>query len=85
MPGNEEVHAVVQKVCPDGKHGPYATATEERLGSITFSLDGSVWNEEGAPELGEIVVLSKLRKKRAGWKAMCGRRYRPSDEPSKEQ
>lgn len=80
MPEKDVVQAVVQKVYPDGRHGPYAIATVESLGSITFSLEGSVWDEEDVPEPGEIVMLSKLRKKRAGWKAMFGRRYRPSDE-----
>lgn len=78
---NEEVvRAVVQRIYLDGKHGPYAVATTEELVSITFSLDDSVWEGEDAPELGEVVLLSKLRKKRAGWKAMHGRRFRLSDE-----
>lgn len=85
MSETDVVQAIVQKVCPDGRHGPYAIATAERLGSITFSLEGSVWNEEGVPEPGEIVFLSKLRKKRAGWKAMHGRRYRPSDEQHQQR
>jgi len=80
MPEKDMVQAVVQKIDSDGRHGPYAVATAEGLGSITFSLEGSVWNEEDVPEPGEIVLLSKLRKKRAGWRAMFGRRYRPSDE-----
>ena len=80
MPGNEVI-AVIQKVCLNGRHGPYVIATAEGLsGSITFSLESSVWKEDERPELGEFVVLSKLRKKRAGWKAMSGRRFCLDDE-----
>jgi len=80
MSEEDVVEAVVQKITSGGRHGPYVVATTEDLGSITFSLDASVWDEEDVPDPGEIVCLSKLRKKRAGWRAMYGRRYRPSDE-----
>lgn len=74
------IKAVVQSVVPDGKHGAYAVATSENIdGSITFSLKPPIWNEE-APESGEVVLLDKVRKKQAGWKANEVRYLRPSDE-----
>ncbi|MBM3271908.1 hypothetical protein FJY94_01320 [Candidatus Kaiserbacteria bacterium] len=79
MSKNESVQAVVHNVIRNGKHGPYAVASDEKLGSITFALDSAVWHEEDDPEPGEVVFLSKLRKKRAGWKAMEARRLRPSE------
>lgn len=81
MPQSESVQAFVQSVITDGKHGPYAVTStgNKELGSITFALDGKVWVEEDFPEPGEIVFLSKLRLKRAGWKAMEARRIRPSN------
>ncbi|MES3004525.1 MAG: hypothetical protein V4690_00260 [Patescibacteria group bacterium] len=73
--------AIVQKVFPEGKHGPYAKArSEEVAGSITFSLDISVWKEDRTPQEGDKVVLSKVRGKRAGWRAESGRFFKPSDE-----
>ncbi len=78
---NDAVHAVVQRVISGGRHGPYAVARSEKVeGSITFSLLGSVWQERVAPEPGEIVYLTDLRRKRAGWRAMGGRYLRPSDQ-----
>ena len=75
------VSAVVQKIILDGKHGPYAIATSEHIrGSITFSLKRSVWHEGDTPEPGVRVMLSCLRKKQAGWRALSGRFERPSDE-----
>lgn len=72
--------AIVQSV-RDGPHGKFAIATCEGVeGSITFSLDKSVWQESDEPEPGSVVWLSDLRKKRAGWRAMCGRYLRPSDQ-----
>jgi len=79
MPEKDTVRGVIQKV-DSGKHGPYAIATVQGLGSVTFSLEKSVWDEEDAPEPGEIVVLSKLREKRAGWRAMQARYAKPSDK-----
>ncbi len=73
------MRGVIQKIHAEGKHGPYAIASVEGLGSVTFSLDGHVWFEEDSPEPGEIVMLSKLRQKRAGWRAMHVRYVRPDD------
>jgi len=72
--------AVVQKVFPNGKHGPYAVASHEKLGDVTFSLSQPVWEESDWPEEGNIVVLSKIRKKPAGWRSHSGRFFGPSDE-----
>lgn len=77
----DAIYAIVQKVVPKGPHGPYAVATSDALtGSVTFSLEPTVWQEEDWPEEGNIVLLSKLRQKRAGWCAKAGRFTRPSDE-----
>jgi hypothetical protein len=77
------VHEIV---VPTGKHGPYAVATAEGLtGSVTFSLDPSVWKESEWPERGMEVLLGKLRKKRAGWRAKEGRFLKPSDEQLQQQ
>lgn len=84
----EAVTAIVQDVVRRGRHGPYAVATSDKIGgSITFSLDSNVWQEQAVPEPGTHVYLTDLRKKRAGWRALSGRFTRPSDEhqqPSKE-
>lgn len=74
------VRAVVQDV-RNGRHGPFVVATASGFkGSITFSLQSSVWQERQQPEQGSIVLLSDLQLKRAGWRAMCGRFVRPSDQ-----
>jgi hypothetical protein len=75
----DAIRGVIQKIHSDGRHGPYAIATVEGLGSVTFSLEKRVWDEEDKPEPGEIVMLSKLREKRAGWRAMQARYATPSD------
>jgi hypothetical protein len=72
--------AVVEKIIPGGKHGPYAVARSDELGSVTFSLDKDVWQEGDWPEAGTCVMLSQIRKKRAGWRAQHGRYVEPSDE-----
>jgi len=71
---------VVQKIIPNGRHGPYAVARSEELTSVTFSLKPPVWEEEEWPQPGICVLLSKVRKKRAGWRAEYGRFLKPSDE-----
>jgi hypothetical protein len=76
----EEYQAVIQKIVPNGKHGPYAVAQSKELGAITISLDSDVWLEAEWPDPGTYVVLSKIRKKRAGWRAQHGRFLNPSDE-----
>lgn len=77
----DTLKAVVQKVIRDGKHGPFAVATSEQLeGSVTFSLEPTVWREQDWPEEGMMVFLGELRRKRAGWRAKTGRFWKPSDE-----
>lgn len=76
----EEYRAVVEKIMSNGRHGPYAVARSDELGSVTFSLSRDVWKEKGQPETGTIVILGQIIKKRAGWRAQHGRFARPSDE-----
>lgn len=82
----KEYRAIVEKVYDQGPHGAYVVASSEELeGSVTFSLDRKVWQEEDRPETGTFVMLSKLFRKRAGWRASCGRFVNPSDrEVSRE-
>lgn len=77
----DTIKAVVQKVIREGKHGPFAVTTSDQIdGSVTFSLESTVWEEDDWPEEGMTVFLGKLRQKRAGWRAKEGRFWRPSDE-----
>ncbi len=85
MDENDAVRGIIQKIDSDGKHGPYAIAMVESLGSVTFSLERRVWSEDDKPGPGEIVILSKLREKRAGWRAMRARYVRPSDNSRNSQ
>ena len=77
--------AMVQKVIPKGAHGPYAVASSEELGLITFSLEAPAWTEKDWPEGGSMVILSDIRKKLAGWRASRGRFLRPSDTTNPNQ
>jgi hypothetical protein len=80
MEDNEgSYQAIVEKVILGGKHGAYAVARCAALGLVTFSLDKPVWQEKKHPEPGTYVMLSELRKKRAGWRAEHGRFVKPSD------
>jgi hypothetical protein len=79
------IKAVVQKVIREGKHGPFAVATSNQLeGSVTFSLEPTVWKEKEWPEEGMMVYLGELRQKRAGWRAKNGRFWKPSDEQTQQ-
>lgn len=81
MPPDTYIKAVVEKVFPEGRHGPYVVATSDRIeGSVTFSLEPTVWKEDEWPEEGTEVLLENLRKKRAGWRAKKGRFWKLSDE-----
>lgn len=75
--------ARVKEVVVKGLGGPYAIATpinrSDIDGSIIFSLDSSVWEERKWPEVGSVVVLGKLRREDAGWRAKEGRFWKPSD------
>lgn len=73
--------AIVQKIIEEGKHGPFAIATSEEVGgSVTFSLEPTVWQEDELPEEGIVVFLDELRKKRAGWRAKKARFWKLCDE-----
>lgn len=78
---NELVAGVVQRIV-EGKHGAYVVVSvpEVKDGSVTFSLDRSVWKEKRLPERGVVVVLSELQKKRGGWRALHARFFKLSDE-----
>lgn len=77
----DSIKAIVQSVIEKGKHGPYAVAINDELdGSITFSLESTVWKESDWPESGNVVRLSAINQKRAGWRAKEGRFWSPSDE-----
>lgn len=81
----DSVKAVVHKVVRDGKHGPYAISTCDEIdGSVTFSLEPTVWKGDEYPEEGSVVHLSNLRQKRAGWRAKKGRFWQLSDEQTKQ-
>ncbi len=80
MPSTQSYPAVVEKIITDGKHGAYVVARSEVLGTVTFSLNSKVWSEEDQPEAGTQVMLSQVRKKRAGWRAMKARFFEPGDE-----
>ncbi|MBO06229.1 MAG: hypothetical protein QF745_11140 [Planctomycetota bacterium] len=70
--------AIVEKVVVEGRHGPYAVARSGEL-VFTFSLKTPTWSEEDLPEEGTFVVLSRVTKKRAGWRANRARFLKPSD------
>jgi hypothetical protein len=74
-----QVQVEVINVYQNGKHGPYAVAHHEEMGSITFSLDKAVWTGELPLTQGEYVCLSQLRKMKAGWRAKSGRRPTSSE------
>jgi len=81
----KEYQATVDKVIVDGKHGSYGVARCKELGIVTFSLDKKVWQEEDSPEPGTCIILSKIRKKRLGWRAEIARFVTPLDEQQQNQ
>lgn len=78
MEGKNLYQGIVQKIV-QGKHGPYAVASEPKMRQVTFALTPDVWAEEDWPEAGTIVVLSRVMKKRAGWRAKQARFLRPGE------
>lgn len=77
----ESIQAVVQNIIRSGRHGPYAVATSRQVaGSVTFSLEPTVWAEREWPEAGMVVLLEQMRLKRSGWRAKKGRFWKLSDE-----
>lgn len=81
----EILRRVVQKIVPNGRHGPYAVAKDASLGSVTFSLTPDVWQEKRLPEAGSEVMLEDFQKKSAGWRAMSARFLRPEDVDNSNQ
>ena len=79
-----DYRGMVEKVV-GGRHGPYVVVRVEDLGSVTFSLDEKSWPEEDAPEPGTEVMLTKVIKKRAGWRALHSRYVTPADEDKQQQ
>ena len=76
-----EIQATVRKVNPDGRRGPYVSATSKGVkGTITFSLLPEVWHSSTFPQMGTFVVLSDLQKRGKGWIAMSARLYTLADE-----
>ncbi len=66
--------AIVRNVVLSGPHGPYAIATAvdrpDIGGSITFSLEPTVWDHGKTwPKAGDAVLVGKLRFKGAGWRS----------------
>jgi hypothetical protein len=80
MADQNDYRAIVEKIYSHGPHGPYAVTSCDKLGSVTFSLDAVVWQESDRPEPGTYVILSQVRKKRAGWRAQKARFLEPADE-----
>src|SRR3989344_3230921 len=80
------IKAIVQKIIPQGQHGAYFVATSGSItdGSVTCSLEPTVWSDGDWPEAGNVVFLDMLRKKRAGWRAKMGRFWKPSDEQQQQ-
>lgn len=85
MTENQTYRAVVEKVVKTGRHGPYVvTKVKDLEGSVTFALKESTWTETDEPEPGMEVILSRLRKKQAGWRALSARYVNPTDEQQQE-
>ncbi len=76
----ETYEAIVEKIVRSGPRGPYAVARSTELGIITVSLEPPVWNEREFPEREDVILLSSIREKRAGWRAHSGRFVTPSDK-----
>jgi len=79
----ENLKAVVHRIYPGGPHGDYALALPKDPGPIaklTFSLESDTWRELKRPQQGEIVRLSGLIEKRAGWQAREARFWSTDDE-----
>jgi hypothetical protein len=79
------IRAEVTDVIDDGERS-YAVASAcdgtSIKGTITFSLakSRSVWQEDRWPEATDVVLLSDLRRKVRGWRAMSARFVHLSDE-----
>ena len=78
---------VVQKIIPDGKHGPYVVITvkefvsdENPRGNVTSSLTQPVWQEKRFPKPGECVLVDDVTEKTNGLRAGSVRFLRPEDK-----
>ena len=79
--GSQElVRATVTRIYEHGEHGPYFISVSDTLGSVTCSLRSPVWQDEVWPKVGQVVIFDELDLMSAGWRAIHGRRVRPSDE-----
>lgn len=71
------------KAIKEGHRGPYFEAEckiEKEIMMVTVSLNRDVWQEKAWPEGGMEVIISDIRKKRAGWRAFKARFYRLYDK-----
>jgi hypothetical protein len=73
-----DLEAYTEREIVEGVIAEAASAAVEALKSLGLSY--KLTGHHPPPQKGEIVVLSNLRKKRNGWKAMSVRPLRPSDE-----
>lgn len=74
--------AVVHQIY-SGPHGDYVFALSQDSGPITkltFSLESHTWKEQKRPNNGEVVCLTNLIEKRAGWQAREARFWSTDDE-----
>lgn len=78
---NTPIVGIVRRVVRDEGHEPYVVTTSKSVqdGSITFSLAPEVWSEDRDPEPSAEVVMSKLEKRRNGWRALSARFRNPTD------
>jgi hypothetical protein len=62
---------------PDNK---IAFASSDTYGTVTFKLSTDSWMGENLPQIGEIVILSKLTRFKKGWRTMTARPFVLADE-----
>ena len=85
MNKNTQIEAIVERIIK-GQHGRFiVTRTKGFAGSVTFSLENGVWQEDEDPEPGTYVILSDIRKKRGRsgydqWRSYKARFFRPGDD-----
>ncbi len=78
---NTPIAGIVRRVVRDEGREPYVVTTAESFqeGSITFSLNPQVWSEDRDPEPSSEVIMTKLEKRRNGWRALSARFRTPQD------
>ena len=67
-----EIEAVVIKVVSGKKGRPYVV-TYIGTDPVPVTFEMSAWLDERAPENGQVVVLTGVRKFREGWRAVSAR------------